>query len=536
LGALQTDGSILDLGAGVGGLVPGITSGLSLPTTLPGGDVITSTSTSCSGAVCLAIGLGPSATVTLGALNTDGSIINIGAGITPAITSGPSTPTTLPDGEVITSTSTSCNAVLCLAVGLGPSATVDLGALNTDGSIVSLSAGVGGSPTITTAPTTAGASVSIPDITSISTSCSDAVCVTLGLGPLATVSLGAIGSDGLVGVSAGVLATPTTVAGAEITAVSTTCDSLVCLSLGLGPLATVTLGLVGADGLVGASVGVGGAATTPAVTAPAVIPTSVVVSGNTVTAVSTSCSGAAVDACVTLGLGSFGSITLDAGVLPSSGGIASVGAGASVGGVEATITAPAVIPTSTVVNGATITAISQSCGVGGLVDACVSLGLGPLGTITLGADALNPTGGLVSAGVSATVLPSLTNGEVVSTSMVTNGNTISAVSASCSGALLNACVTLGLGNIATVTLDAGVLPSSGGIASVTAAANVLNAAGSAVTAAPTPSTAVVSTTRLSTSCGLNLLGQNVCATIAVPGLLSVNVKREATTLATVIRK
>ncbi|KAH0278283.1 hypothetical protein KCU91_g2608, partial [Aureobasidium melanogenum] len=536
LGALQTDGSILDLGAGVGGLVPGITSGLSLPTTLPGGDVITSTSTSCSGAVCLAIGLGPSATVTLGALNTDGSIINIGAGITPAITSGPSTPTTLPDGEVITSTSTSCNAVLCLAVGLGPSATVDLGALNTDGSIVSLSAGVGGSPTITTAPTTAGASVSIPDITSISTSCSDAVCVTLGLGPLATVSLGAIGSDGLVGVSAGVLATPTTVAGAEITAVSTTCDSLVCLSLGLGPLATVTLGLVGADGLVGASVGVGGAATTPAVTAPAVIPTSVVVSGNTVTAVSTSCSGAAVDACVTLGLGSFGSITLDAGVLPSSGGIASVGAGASVGGVEATITAPAVIPTSTVVNGATITAISQSCGVGGLVDACVSLGLGPLGTITLGADALNPTGGLVSAGVSATVLPSLTNGEVVSTSMVTNGNTISAVSASCSGALLNACVTLGLGNIATVTLDAGVLPSSGGIASVTAAANVLNAAGSAVTAAPTPSTAVVSTTRLSTSCGLNLLGQNVCATIAVPGLLSVNVKREATTLATVVRK
>ncbi|KAG9771481.1 hypothetical protein KCU75_g7676, partial [Aureobasidium melanogenum] len=536
LGALQTDGSILDLGAGVGGAVSGITSGLSLPTTLPGGDVITSTSTSCSGAVCLAIGLGPSATVTLGALNTDGSIINIGAGITPTITSGPSTPTTLPDGEVITSTSTSCNAVLCLAVGLGPSATVDLGALNTDGSIVSLSAGVGGSPTITTPPTTAGASVSIPDITSLSTSCSDAVCVTLGLGPLATVSLGAIGSNGLVGVSAGVLATPTTVAGAEITAVSTTCDSLVCLSLGVGPLATVTLGLIGAGGLLGGSVGLGGASTTPAVTAPAVVPTNVVVSGNTVTAVSTSCSGAAVDACVTLGLGSFGSITLDAGVLPSSGGIASVGAGASVGGVGATITAPAVIPTSTVVNGATITAISQSCGVGGVLDACVSLGLGPLGTITLGADALNPSGGVVSAGVSATLLPSLTNGQVVPTSMVTNGNTISAVSASCSGALLNACVTLGLGNIATVTLNAGVLPSSGGVASITAGANVLNAGGSAVTAAPTPSTAVVSTTRLSTSCGLNLLGQNVCATIAVPGLLSVNLKREATTLATVVRK
>ncbi|KAH0392616.1 hypothetical protein KCU89_g13276, partial [Aureobasidium melanogenum] len=459
----------------------------------------------------------------------------IGAGITPAITSGPSTPTTLPDGEVITSTSTSCNAVLCLAIGLGPSATVDLGALNTDGSIVSLSAGVGGSPTITSPATTAGASVSIPDITSLSTSCSDALCVTVGLGPLATVSLGAIGSDGLVGLSAGVLATPTTVAGAEITAVSTTCDSLVCLSLGLGPLATVTLGLIGAGGLVGASAGVGGAATTPAVSAPAVVPTNVVVSGNTVTAVSTSCSGAAVDACVTLGLGSFGSITLDAGVLPSSGGIASVGAGASVGGIGATITAPAVIPTSTVVNGATITAISQSCGVNGVVDACLSLGLGPLGTITLGADALNPTGGLVSAGLSATLLPSLTNGQVVPTSMVTAGNTITAVSASCSGALLDACATLGLGSLGTITLNAGVLPSSGGIASITAGGNVLGG-GSAVTAAPTPSTAVVSTTRLSTSCGLNLLGINVCATIAVPGVVSVNVKREATTLATVVRK
>ncbi|KAG9935377.1 hypothetical protein KCU98_g2233, partial [Aureobasidium melanogenum] len=80
------------------------------------------------------------------------------------------------------------------------------------------------------------------------------------------------------------------------------------------------------------------------------------------------------------------------------------------------------------------------------------------------------------------------------------------------------------------------LPSSGGVASITAGANVLNAGGSAVTAAPTPSTAVVSTTRMSTSCGLNLLGQNVCATVAVPGLLSVNIKREATTLATVVRK
>ncbi|KAH0360325.1 hypothetical protein KCU65_g9463, partial [Aureobasidium melanogenum] len=544
LGALQTDGTILDLGAGVGGAVSGITSGLSLPTTLPGGDVITSTSTSCSGAVCLAIGVGPSATVTLGALNTDGSIINIGAGITPAITAA-STPTTLPDGDVITSTSASCSGLVCLAIGLGPSATVTLGALNTDGSIVSLGAAVGGSATVTTPPTTAGASVSIPDVTSLSTSCSDAVCVTLGLGPLATVTLGAIGSDGLVGASVGALATPTTVSGAEITAVSTTCDSLVCLSLGVGPLATVTLGLLGADGLVGASVGVGGAATTPAVTAPAVVSTSTVVNGNTITAisqscgvggvvdacvslglgplgtitlgadalnpsggvvsagvsatilpgvsltngqvvptttvvdgttitaVSASCTGAAVDACVTVGLGSLGTIALNAGVLPTSGGLASLSAGASVAGAGATITAPAVIPTTTVVNGATITAVSQSCGVGGVIDACVSLGLGPLGTITLGADALNPSGGVVSAGVSATLLPSLTNGEVVSTSMVTNGNTITAVSKTCSGALLNLCATVGLGNLATVTLNAGVLQTSGAVASASLGADVL---------------------------------------------------------------
>ncbi|KAG9697041.1 hypothetical protein KCU95_g3908, partial [Aureobasidium melanogenum] len=526
LGALQTDGTILDLGAGVGGAVSGITSGLSLPTTLPGGDVITSTSTSCSGAVCLAIGLGPSATVTLGALNTDGSIINIGAGITPAIPTA-STPTTLPDGDVITSTSASCNGLVCLAIGLGPSATVTLGALNTDGSIVSLGAGVGGSPTVTTPPTTAGASVSIPDVTSLSVSCSDAVCVTLGLGPLATVSLGAIGSNGLIGASVGALATPTTVSGAEITAVSTTCDSLVCLSLGVGPLATVTLGLIGAGGLVGASVGVGGSATTPAVTTPAVIPTSTVidgstitaisqscgvggvvdacvslglgplgtitlgadalnptggvvvptstvVNGNTITAVSASCSGAAVDACVTVGLGSLGTVALNAGVLPTSGGLASVSAGASVAGTGATITAPAVIPTSTVIDGNTVTAISQSCGVGGVVDACVSVGLGPLGTITLGADALNPTGGVVSADVSATLLPSLTNGQVVPTSMVTNGNTITAVSKTCSGALLNLCATVGLGNLASVTLNAGVLPTSGGVASVSGGVGVLN--------------------------------------------------------------
>ncbi|KAG9702675.1 hypothetical protein KCU73_g18265, partial [Aureobasidium melanogenum] len=133
--------------------------------------------------------------------------------------------------------------------------------------------------------------------------------------------------------------------------------------------------------------------------------------------------------------------------------------------------------------------ISQSCGVGGVVDACISLGLGPLGTITLGADALNPTGGLVSAGVSATLLPSLTNGQVVPTSMVTAGNTITAVSASCSGALLNACATLGLGSLGTITLNAGVLPTAGGV-----------------------------------------------ATVAVPGVASVIVKREATTLATVVRK
>jgi hypothetical protein len=119
--------------------------------------------------------------------------------------------------------------------------------------------------------------------------------------------------------------------------------------------------------------------------------------------------------------------------------------------------------------------------------------------------------------------------------MVTNGNTITAVSASCSDALLNACATLGLGSLGTITLNAGVLPTTGGVASISAGGNVLGG-GSALTAAPTPSTAVVSTTRLSTSCGLNLLGVNVCATIAVPGVASVNVKREATTLATVVRK
>ncbi|KAH0031358.1 hypothetical protein KCU78_g2850, partial [Aureobasidium melanogenum] len=537
--------------SGASSEIASTTSGL-----LPPGASASAITTSCGGALvdlCATIGL------------LDGVSVNLGIGGI-----GGATPTTYSGASgLYTATSTQCSGLVCLAIGLGPSATATLGALQTDGTILDLGAGLGGllpgvgsSPTITTPPTTASASVSIPDITSLSTSCNDAVCITLGVGPLATLSLGAIGSDGLVGISAGVLATPTSIAGAEITAVSTTCDSLVCLQLGLGPLATVTLGLIGAGGLLGGSIGLGGAATTPAISAPAVAPTSVVVSGNTVTAVSTSCDGAAVDACITLGLGSFGSITLDAGVLPTSGGIASISAGASVGGSGAVITAPAVIPTSTVVNGATITAISQSCGVNGVVDACLSLGLGPLGTITLGADALNPTGGLISAGVSATVLPSLTNGQVVPTSTVINGNTITALSASCTGAAVDACVTLALGNLGTIGLNAGVLPTSGGLANVGATVGV-SAGASGTTAAPAVTSPAVLTTisgkpvtSYSTSCGTGSL-VNVCATVALGPLGGITVNagllgsggllgasaganllgaREATTLATVVRK
>ena len=558
-------GALVDLCATLG-IGNGVTVNLGLggsagatPTTFSGASgQFTATSTQCNGVVCLALGVGPSVTATLGALNPDGSIIEIGAdlGTTPSATGVPSVPG-------VTSTATSCNGLLCLALGIGPSATVTLGALNSDGSIINVGAGVSGvsTPAITapSVPTTLpGGAV----ITTTTASCNSVLCLALGVGPSTTVTLGALNTDGsIVSVSAAlpvstpaitsvtVVPTSTVVDGTTITAISQSCTgsglAKVCINLGLGPLGTVSLGanvLPTSGGLVSAGVSASLPVASAAVTVPAVLATPLTISGNTITAVSTSCSGAAVDACITLGLGDLATVTLGAGVLPSDGGLVSAGASATLPVASAAITVPAVLATPLTVSGNTITAVSTSCS-GAAVDACITLGLGNLGTVTLDAGVLPTSGGLatVSAGASVTA-PA-----VIPTSTVINGNTITAISSSCSGALLDACLTVGLGNLGAVTLNAGVLPSSGGIATASAGAGVSNVASlsasvsAGITVAPTavaiPS--VITTTSRSTSCSGGLLGAPLlCATVNVPGLVTVNVvaRDQPTTLATLVRK
>ena len=557
-------GALVDLCATLG-IGNGVTVNLGIggnsgatPTTFSGASgQFTATSTQCNGVVCLALGVGPSVTATLGALNPDGSIIEIGAGLgsTPTVTGVPSVPG-------VTGTTTSCNGLLCLALGVGPSATVTLGALNSDGSLINIGAGVSGvsTPAITapSVPTTLpGGAV----ITTTTASCNSVLCLALGVGPSTTVTLGALNTDGsIVSVSAGlpvstpaitsftVVPTSTVVDGTSITAISQSCTGSgllqACINLGLGPLGTITLGanvLPTDGGLVSAGVSATLPVASAAITVPAVLATPLTISGNTITAVSTSCSGAAVDACITLGLGDIATVTLGAGVLPSDGGLVSAGVSATLPVASAAITVPAVLATPLTISGNTITAVSTSCS-GAAVDACITLGLGNLATITLDAGVLPTSGGLATISGGA----SITAPAVIPTSTVINGNTITAISSSCSGALLDACLTVGLGNLGAVTLNAGVLPSSGGIATVSAGAGVssvasLSASVSAgvVTPAPTAVAAVsvITTTRRTTSCSGPLLNL-VCATIDVPGLATVSlaVRDQPTTLATLVRK
>jgi len=412
LGVLNpADGSILDLGLGLGaGATTPTVTGVPSITGVPNTSGVTSTVASCNGLVCLALGVGPSATVTLGALNSDGSIITLGADVTPAITAS-SAPTTLPGGAVITTTTASCDSVLCLALGVGPSTTVTLGALNTDGSIVSL--GVPSITSVTQVPTTT--TVGSDTITAIRQSCTGSgllrVCVNLGLGPLGTVSLGAnvLPTDGLI--SAGVSA-----------------------SL---PVASVAL------------------------TVPATLATPLTISGNTITAVSTSCPAAVVDACITLGLGNIATVTLDAGVLPS-GGLVTVGASASVPVASAAVTIPAVLATPTVINGNTITALSTSCS-GAAVNACVTLGLGNLATVALNAGVFPSNGGVLSAslGAGASNIASLSGSAgltVAPTSIRTSVVPTTSASVSCaSGGILGkplACVTVNVPGLVTLSIKA----------------------------------------------------------------------------------
>jgi hypothetical protein len=337
---------------------------------------ITSTTASCNGLVCLALGVGPSATVTLGALNSDGSIINIGAGVTPAVTAS-SVPTTLPGGAVITTTTASCDSVLCLALGVGPSTTVTLGALNTDGSIVSLG---------------------VPSITSVT-----------------------------------VVPTSTAVGSNTITAIQQSCTGSgllkVCVNLGLGPLGSVTLGvnaLPTSGGLITAGVSASLPVASADVTVPAILAVPTVINGNTITSLSTTCTGAAVDACITLGLGNLATVTANAGVFPTDGGVISASVSGSVGASIPTlsvptvsasvsgsagvsvpvVTVPAVIPTSTVIGGATYTGISSSCS-GARLDLCVTVALGPAGTVALNAGVLPSTGGVLQASAAASLLSGL---------------------------------------------------------------------------------------------------------------------------------
>ncbi|KAH0283393.1 hypothetical protein KCU62_g9054, partial [Aureobasidium sp. EXF-3399] len=558
-------GALVDLCATLG-IGNGVTVNLGIggnsgatPTTFSGASgQFTATSTQCNGVVCLALGVGPSVTATLGALNPDGSIIEIGAGLgsTPTVTGVPSVPG-------VTATTTSCNGLLCLALGVGPSATVTLGALNSDGSLINIGAGVSGvsTPAITapSVPTTLpGGAV----ITTTTASCNSVLCLALGVGPSTTVTLGALNTDGsIVSVSAGlpvstpaitsvtVVPTSTVVDGTSITAISQSCTGSgllqACINLGLGPLGTVTLGanvLPTDGGLVSAGVSATLPVASAAITVPAVLATPLTISGNTITAVSTSCSGAAIDACITLGLGDIATVTLGAGVLPSDGGLVSAGVSATLPVASAAITVPAVLATPLTISGNTITAVSTSCS-GAAVDACITLGLGNLATITLDAGVLPTSGGLATVSGGA----SITAPAVIPTSTVINGNTITAISSSCSGALLDACLTVGLGNLGAVTLNAGVLPSSGGIATVSAGAGVsgvasLSASVSAgVTPAPTAVAAVsiITTTSRSTSCSGGLLGVPLlCATVNVPGLVTVSVvaRDQPTTLATLVRK
>jgi hypothetical protein len=536
--------------SGVTSGVGSITSAISIPTgvTLPPGVSVTSITTSCGGALvnlCATLGIGNSATVNLG--------VGGNAGATPTTFSAPS--------GVFTATSTKCSGLVCLAIGLGPSATATLGVLNpADGSILDLGLGAGATPTVTGVP-------SITGITSTIASCNGLVCLALGVGPSATVTLGALNSDGsIIDIGAGVTpaitasSVPTTLpGGAVITTTSASCNGVLCLALGVGPSTTVTLGALNTDGSI-VSLGV------PSITSVTVVPTSTAVGSNTITAIRQSCTGSGLlRVCINLGLGPLGSVTLGANALPTSGGLISAGLSASLPVASAALTVPAVLATPLTISDNTITAVSTSC-TGAVVPVCVTLGLGNLGTVTLDAGVLPTSGGVISASGAASVgasvptvsvptvsasvsgsagvsIPTVTVPAVIPTSTVIGGATYTGISSSCSGALLNLCVTVALGSAGAVTLDAGVLPTNGGVvtASLGASASAIVSAGAsgAVTIAPTLTrTSVVSTTRVSTSCTGGLLGVPlVCATLNIPGVATVSVvAREATTLATVVRK
>jgi hypothetical protein len=524
--------------ASITSVVGPITSGIVLPpgVTLPTGVTLTSTTTSCGGALvdlCATLGIGNGVTVNLGLGGKLGS--------TPTTFSGAS-------GQY-TATSTQCNGAVCLALGVGPSVTATLGALNPDGSIIEIGAGLGSTPVVTGVP-------SIPGVTSTATSCNGVLCLALGVGPSTTVTLGALNSDGsIINVGTGAsLSTPAITApsvpttlpgGAVITTTTASCNSVLCLALGVGPSTTITLGALNTDGsIVSASAAL--PVSTPAITSVTVVPTSTVIGGSTITAISQSCTGSGLaKVCINLGLGPLGTISLGADALPTSGGLVSAGVSASLPVASAAVTVPAVLATPLTISGNTITAVSTSCS-GAAIDACVTLGLGNIATVTLGAGVLPSDGGLASAGVSAT-LPiasaAVTVPALLATPLTISGNTITAVSTSCNGALVNACVTLGLGNIATVSLDAGVLPTNGGLATASAAAGVSNVASvsAGVTLAPTAVAvaSVITTTRRTTSCSGGLLGVPlVCATVNVPGLATVSVvaRDQPTTLATLVRK
>ncbi|KAG2170886.1 hypothetical protein JADG_010625 [Aureobasidium aubasidani] len=414
------DGVTINLGIGGGaGATP--TATVSALSSASGG--FTATQTQCDGVICFAVGVGPSITATIGAINTDGSIVQIGAGIgdTASTTASSVIPTTSSGANILT-TSSSCDAGSCESITTESSTTINPGALSTEASSVGAGNGDSATPThsaslITSAAVlTTDATISGTAITAISTSCSGDLldlCVTLGLGPLGTVSIdvGVLPTGGSSAAlttstpaitSSAALAIDTTISGTAVTAISTSCagDLLdLCVTLGLGPLGTVSIdvGVLPTGGTSAAP-----PTSTPAITSSAALATDTTISGTAITAISTSCAGDLLDLCITLGLGPLGTISIDAGVLPTSNSgdliDASVGATllparSTATNADSTITSPAVLPTSTIISGTTITALSTSCD-DALVDVCLTVGIGPLGTITVDAGVLPTTNGL----------------------------------------------------------------------------------------------------------------------------------------------